>query len=178
MPASENLHISGLMHRTKMAWLTGNHCCVNGSVSDSSAPVARQLGLRKRPSQHFLLRCSVFGKKSGWAGAIAHRGPTDVADGRMVEAPDDWSENVPSRDHGHLIDGSVSPDSFRAGRMPTMADSGRCVEKVRGIVLARNNRIISVDFRIELALSRLVLNQCCSENPENLFSTASVTSRH
>jgi hypothetical protein len=39
------------------------------------------------------------------------------------------------------------------------------VEKVRGSLLTRNNRIIGVDFLIELAVSTLILNQCCLENP-------------
>jgi hypothetical protein len=36
------------------------------------------------------------------------------------------------------------------------------VEKVRGILLTSNNRIIRVGFWIELALSTLMLNRCCS----------------
>ena len=41
------------------------------------------------------------------------RGRSRWSDGR---GPDDWGENcAPSRDHAHLIDGSLSLDSFRVG---------------------------------------------------------------
>jgi hypothetical protein len=54
-------------------------------------------------------------------GAPLKRGGRDRAPrsrwgpGRMVEALDDWvgGKIVPSRDHRHFIDGSLSLDSFR-----------------------------------------------------------------
>jgi hypothetical protein len=48
----------------------------------------------------------------------------------------------------------------------TMTDAA---EKVGGIPLTRNNRIIEVDFLNEVSLSTLILNQCCSESPPRSF---------
>jgi hypothetical protein len=44
----------------------------------------------------------------------------------MVEALDDWvgAKIVPSRDHRHFIDGSLSLDSFRVGCMAAAAALG------------------------------------------------------
>jgi hypothetical protein len=46
--------------------------------------------------------------------AVAHPGPGGGPE-RTVEALDDWvgTKIVPSRDHGHFIDDSLSLDSFR-----------------------------------------------------------------
>jgi hypothetical protein len=51
----------------------------------------------------------------------------------MVEALDDWvgTKIVPSRDHGHFIDGSLSLDSFRVGWMPVTTALGHSTKSLR-----------------------------------------------
>jgi hypothetical protein len=43
----------------------------------------------------------------------------------MVEAPDDWGENVALTQSQHLIDGSLSLDDFRSGWVAAMAALGQ-----------------------------------------------------
>jgi hypothetical protein len=58
--------------------------------------------------------------------------------------------------------------SVRSGLKVTDA-----VEKVGGILLEHNNRIIGVRFLNRTCALDLVLNQCCAEIRQNRFSTAS-----
>jgi hypothetical protein len=69
---------------------------------------------------------SVFGKNSRMGGSRSRTAvPRTLRDGRMVEAPTIGTKMLPSRDHGHLIDGSLSLDGFRRGWMATMAASAK-----------------------------------------------------
>src|SRR5262249_248808 len=66
---------------------------------------------------------------------------------------------------------SYRQNTRRVAKVVANTVLGRCCRKVSSIPRTRNNRIIGVDFWIELALSTLILNQYCSEIPENSFST-------
>jgi hypothetical protein len=45
----------------------------------------------------------------GWRSLTVDPGTFSVFDGLMVEAPTTEAKIVPSRDHGHVIDRSLSP---------------------------------------------------------------------
>ena len=54
--------------------------------------------------------------------------PETLRDGRWFDGrgpPTIGAKIVPSRDHAHLIDGSLSVDSFRVGRMAATAALGQ-----------------------------------------------------
>jgi hypothetical protein len=56
--------------------------------------------------------------------AIADHGPTDVAGWSEGRSPDDWRESCALTRSRHLIDGNLSLDSVRAGRMAATAALG------------------------------------------------------
>ena len=97
---------------------------------------------------------SVFGKNLQMGGSRSLTAdPDTLPDGRMVEAPDDWGENVLTRSR-HLVDGSLSLDGFRSGWMAAMTAFGpRAVLKTRNLG-RRHPNVASVIVSSRLRLDK------------------------
>ena len=68
--------------------------------------------------------------------AIAHAGPETFTMVGRSRPPTTVAKIVPSRDHGHLVDGSLSPDSCGLGRMPVTTALGQKETSAYRIFLA------------------------------------------